>query len=243
MELILFAIQHDWMVLLPILVCSIVTVGIFLERLYFYRQNNRDVVQFIHRLQRELQRGSLENAQILCAQLGGVIGEVAEEGVRILAEHKEGFDRAYDITTNLAISRLEKFLSVVGTIATISPYLGLFGTVVRILLTFGDLSKASNAAGAPQIMFGIGSALIATAFGLLVAIIAVALNNYFRSEVARYENDFQLLKLLFLSFAEQDGDVSSLQQATRSAASVNQTPGGFGRPSSSSMAAPERGGF
>ena len=89
-----------------------------------------------------------------------------------------------------------------GTIATIAPYLGLFGTVVRILLTFGDLSKAGGQTGAPEIMFGIGSALIATAFGLGVAIAAVALNNYFQSIVNRYEDDFQLLKLLFLSFAD-----------------------------------------
>lgn len=202
MELIWFAITNDWAVLIPILICSVLTVGVAIERWYFYNKNKRDVVQFIHRLQRELQRGSLENAQLLSAQLGGVIGEVSEEGIRVLAEQKGEFDRSYDITTNLACRKLEKNLSILGTIATIAPYLGLFGTVVRILFTFGDLSKAGNASGAPEIMFGIGSALIATAFGLGVAIAAVALNNYFQTIVNRYEDDFQLMKLLFLSFAD-----------------------------------------
>jgi biopolymer transport protein ExbB len=202
MDLILFAIQHDWFVLLPILACSILTVGVWIERTVFYNRNKRDVVQFIHRLQRELQRSSLESAQLLSSQLGGVIGEVAEEGIRVLGEQKSGFDRSYDITTNLAARKLEKNLSILGTIATISPYLGLFGTVVRILFTFGDLSKAGSASGAPEIMFGIGSALIATAFGLIVAITAVAVNNHFQTIVARYEDDFQLMKLLFLSFVD-----------------------------------------
>ncbi|HEY9746729.1 MAG TPA: MotA/TolQ/ExbB proton channel family protein [Oculatellaceae cyanobacterium] len=204
MELIQFAIVNDWFVLLPIVACSILTLAVAIERWTFYKKNRRDVVQFIHRLQRELQRGSLENSQLLSSQLGGIIGEVSEEGVRVLAEQPESFERSYDITAALASRKLEKNLSVLGTIATISPYLGLFGTVVRILLTFGEMSKtAGDAGGAPQIMFGIGSALIATAFGLAVAIAAVALNNYFQSIVNRYEDDFQLLKLLFLSFADE----------------------------------------
>lgn len=203
MELIQFAIINDWFVLLPIVACSVLTIAVAIERWVFYKKNRRDVVQFIHRLQRELQRGSLENSQLLSSQLGGIIGEVSEEGVRVLAEQPESFERSYDITAALASRKLEKNLSILGTIATISPYLGLFGTVVRILLTFGEMSKVGGEAGAPQIMFGIGSALIATAFGLAVAIASVAMNNYFQSIVNRYEDDFQLLKLLFLSFADE----------------------------------------
>jgi biopolymer transport protein ExbB len=203
MDMILFAIQHDWAVLLPILLCSILTIAVAVERYGFYNKNRRDVVQFVHRMQRELQRDSLENAQILSSQLGGIIGEVSEEGVRVLGEQNAGFERSFDITSALATRKLEKNLSILGTIATIAPYLGLFGTVVRILFTFGDLSRVAGAASSSnQIMFGIGSALIATAFGLGVAIAAVALNNYFQSIVSRYEDDFQLLKLLFLSFVD-----------------------------------------
>jgi len=213
MDLITFAIFHDWAVLLPIVACSILTVAVAIERKFFYDKNKRDVVQFIHRLQRELQRGSLENSQMLSGQLGGIIGEVSEEGIRVLSEQPESFERSYDITAALASRKLEKNLPVLGTIATIAPYLGLFGTVVRILLTFGDLSSAGGQTGAPQIMFGIGSALIATAFGLGVAIAAVALNNYFQSIVNRYEDDFQLLKLLFLSFADDRERLSVRQGA------------------------------
>jgi biopolymer transport protein ExbB len=202
MDLILFAITNDWPVLLPILFSSVLIIAVIFERNAFYGKNRRDVVQFVHRMQRELQRDSLENAQILSGQLGGIIGEVAEEGVRVLGEQNAGFERSFDITTALATRKLEKNLSILGTVATIAPYLGLFGTVVRILFTFGDLSKAGAATNSAQIMFGIGSALIATAFGLGVAIAAVAMNNYFQSIVNRYEDDFQLLKLLFLSFVD-----------------------------------------
>jgi biopolymer transport protein ExbB len=203
MDLITFALKNDWPVLLPIVLCSILTIGVAIERFSFYKKNQRDVVQFIHRLQRELQRGSLENAQLVNSQLGGLIGEVSEEGIRILGESPDNFERSYDITVALASRKLEKNLPVLGTIATIAPYLGLFGTVFRILLTFGEMAKTTSQAGAPEIMFGIGSALIATAVGLGVAISSVALNNYFQTVANRFEDDFQLLKLLFLSFADE----------------------------------------
>lgn len=202
MDLIWFAIRHDWAVLLPIIICSLLVVAVALERWRYYHKNERNVVDFFHTLQQELQRNNLQAAVTASRELGGVLGEVSEEGVRAMAERREGFDRSFDIASALVARKLERNLPILGTIATIAPYLGLFGTVVRILITFGEMSRATGGAGAPEIMFGIGSALIATAFGLGVAILAVALNNYFQAIVTRFEDDFQLLKLLFLSFVD-----------------------------------------
>jgi len=213
MELFLHAIKQDWGVLLPILLCSILVVAVVINRFSFYNKNKRDVIQFIQRLQRELGRNNLEGAQILSAQLGGVIGDVAEEGIRVLSEQKKEFARSFDISTSLAVRKLEKHLTVLGTIGGVAPFLGLFATVVRILYTFQDLASQGNQSAA--VAMGIGSALIATAFGLGVAIVAVVFYNSFQTVVRRYEDDFQLLKLLFLSFADSDQVMEkNIQQAT-----------------------------
>lgn len=204
MDLIYFAIRHDWPVLLPIVASSIVLLAVTLERWWFYRSNNCDVNTFIKGLDRELDRG-LEDAFRFCVKSRGIVGEVAAEGVRILAERRHRFEQSFDIAASLAARRLEDHLWVLSTIATIAPYLGLFGTVVRILLTFGEMAKTSGSGGSAQeIMFGIGSALIATACGLAVAIIAVAINNNFRTVVVQFEDDFQLTKLLLLAESEPD---------------------------------------
>jgi len=200
MELLLNSIKMDWPVLLPILVCSILLMAVAINRFSFYNLNKRDVVQFIHRLQKELQKDKLDGAQNLSSQLGGVIGEVAEEGVRILSDQNGDFSRSFDISANLATRKLEKHLTILGTIGGVAPFLGLFGTVVRILYTFQDLAQQGNQSAA--VANGIASALIATAMGLGVAIVAVILYNSFQTIVKRYEDDFQLLKLLFLSFAD-----------------------------------------
>ena len=211
MELLLHSIGQDWAVLLPILICSILVVAVAINRFAFYAKNKRDVVLFIPKLQRELAKNNLSSAQTLSEQLGGVIGEVSEEAVRIFAEQKKGFSRSFDIAANLATRKLESHLTILGTIGGVAPFLGLFGTVVRILYTFQDLATQGNQSAA--VAMGIGSALIATAFGLGVAIVAVIFYNYFQSTVKRYEDDFQLIKLLFLSFTDSAEEQTAASQS------------------------------
>ena len=86
MELLLKSIEMDWPVLLPIFVCSILTVAVAINRFSYYNSNKRDVVQFIPKLQRELAKNDLNGAQNISIQLGGVLGEVTEEAVRIFKE-------------------------------------------------------------------------------------------------------------------------------------------------------------
>ncbi len=203
MELLIHSIKLDWPVLLPILICSILTIGVALNRWAFYNDNKRDIVSFIRRLRSELVKNNLNGAQMLSTQLGGVTGELAEEGIRILEEQtgENDFAASFDISTSLAVRKLEQYLPILGTIGGVAPFLGLFGTVVRILYTFQDLATQGNQSAA--VAMGIGSALIATAFGLGVAIVAVILYNTFQSIVARYESDFQLMKLLFLTYSDK----------------------------------------
>ncbi|MFM7390051.1 MAG: MotA/TolQ/ExbB proton channel family protein [Vampirovibrionales bacterium] len=198
-SLLLYSIQHDWMVLLPIVAASVLVGMVAIERSKYFNENQRDLESFVQRLQRELYQQKYDNASLVAEQLGGLYGQITQEGVTLLQHQPQRFTQAFEITIGLALRKLEKGLNLLGTVGTVAPYLGLFGTVVRILLTFGDMAKATGGNGAEQVMFGIGSALIATAFGLGVAILAVVLNNHFRNQVEAFENDFQLIKLVLLS--------------------------------------------
>ncbi len=206
MDLLLRAMIEDIWIVAPILLCSFLTIGVVINRAYYYHKNKRDVVLFIPKLQKELARNNLDSAQNLCVQLGGIVGEVSEEAVRIFTEQKSGFSRSFDIAAALATRKLETHLTILGTIGGVCPFLGLFGTVVRILYTFQDLALQGNQSAA--VATGIASALIATALGLGVAIVAVIFYNYFQSIVKRFEDDFQLIKLLFLSFVDNNDEVT-----------------------------------
>ena len=206
MELMLTAIVQDWAVLTPIFICSILVVYVAINRLVYYKKNKRNISEFIPSLQKALVKNNIASAQRASVQLGGIISEMVDEALRIYTEQKAGFSRAYDISSSLATRKLERHLTILGTIGGVAPFLGLFGTVVRILYTFQDLATQGNQSAA--VATGIASALIATALGLGVAIIAVILFNYFQTVVARFESDFKLIKLVFLSFIDSDEEVN-----------------------------------
>ena len=205
MELLIESIKMDWPVLLPIFICSILVLAVVFNRWSYFRKNKRDISIYMRELNRELESNDLRAAQDTALRCGGVVGEVIEEAVRIFNEQKKGFSRAFDISATLATRKLESNLTILGTIGGVAPFLGLFGTVVRILLTFKEMASAGHAAQAADVMYGIGSALIATAFGLGVAIVAVIFFNLFQSVVKHFENDFNLIKLLFLNYVDSEG--------------------------------------
>ena len=195
-----FAIEHDWPVLLPIALCSIAAIGVTLERLWYFMANNRGVSRFLDQFEKQLLRSGVGETRQWVEHKNGIVPHMASEGLRIAEEHPERFDTLYEVASSLAARQLTRGMVILGTIATVSPYLGLFGTVVRILMTFGELANAQGGgADSSSIMFGIGSALIATAFGLAVAIFAVAMNNYLHSIAEGFIKDFELVKLLCLS--------------------------------------------
>jgi biopolymer transport protein ExbB len=211
MNLLWTSMMMDWPVLLPILICSILVVAVIINRFSFYKKNKRDISLFIPRLQKELVKNNLDGAQNLALQCGGVVGNITEEAIRIYSEQKSGFSRAFDISASLTTRQLESHLTILGTIGGVAPFLGLFGTVVRILFTFQDLAAQGNQSAA--VASGIASALIATAMGLGVAIVAVIFYNSFQSIVKRYEDDFQLIKLLFLSFVDSNDESTTPSSA------------------------------
>jgi len=188
----------DWFASIPITICSVLNMAVIFERYLYYQKNRRDVSAFIHQLQRELERNQLQAAQATCSRLGGVVGEVAEEGVRLMAEQKEEFSKAFDITVGLVTRKLQKYLSILGTIGATAPFIGLFGTVVGVVFTLDQLGVGGG--GTPVVVVGVAKALIATGYGLIVAILAVVFNNIYTNTVKRFDDDFLLLKLLFMSF-------------------------------------------
>ena len=214
--------QNDLISSIPITISSILVFAVVIERYFFYNRNNRDISAFIQSLQKQLEKGNLEAAQMLAAQLNSVTGEVAEEGVRLLAVQKEDFSKAYDITVAIVVRKLQKFLPILGTVGAIAPFLGLFGTVSGVIKALFRMAQGSE--GASLTMIGeISNALIATGYGLFIAIIAVVANNLFNNIVKRYNDDFMLLKLLFMSFANAEFDLSGVRYEEEAYSMAGQT--------------------
>ena len=193
--------QADMISSIPITICSIAIIAVILERAVFFNRNSCNISLLLNSLQESLEKGNLDHARSVALNTHSITGEVAEEGIRLLAVNKEDFSRAYDVTTYIVVRRLQRWLGILATVGAIAPFLGLFGTVSGVIKALYRMSLGSGS-GSLEMIGEISNALIATGYGLAIAIIAVVFNNYYNNIVKKFENDFQLLKLLFMSFME-----------------------------------------
>ncbi|MDO5765472.1 MAG: MotA/TolQ/ExbB proton channel family protein [Elusimicrobiales bacterium] len=115
-------------------------------------------------------------------------------------------EKLADNVIDWEISKLQRRLTVLGTLGSITPFIGLFGTVIGVMHAFKDLATSAAAnAGASVVAAGIAEALINTAAGLFVAIPAVIAYNYFLSKTNYFAKELENAANEFI-FRQNDGD-------------------------------------
>lgn len=190
----------------PLILCSVIALAIIGERLWSLRQN---VVlpknMLVHAVQAYRQNGVTPQ---LLAQLATTapLGQILAAGLRnekhTPAVMKESIEEAGHV---VAID-LERFLTTLGTIAAISPLLGLFGTVIGMIEIFGSQSPTGGGGNPLVLAHGISIALYNTAFGLVVAVPSMVFYRYFRTRVDALlvEMQMQAVKLVEIIHGERD---------------------------------------
>ncbi|MBN2038633.1 MAG: MotA/TolQ/ExbB proton channel family protein [Spirochaetes bacterium] len=180
-----------WVMILPIILCSVIALAVIIERLVFYKRINFDYTLIIGNVSDFIKANQLDKASILCERYGGVIIRIIKTAISNLNDNKE---RVITEASEKAVKGIEKNVNILATIATIAPMLGLLGTVTGMMKSFSGLSKIGPAAH-DLLAYGIAEALITTALGLIVAIpslifynIMVARVEYYIKEVERVAN-------------------------------------------------------
>jgi biopolymer transport protein ExbB/TolQ len=199
-------IGSEWVLYLLVFL-SITSVTVIFERYRFYREANRGLLEFRGQVRSAALQGRWDDArQAAQKRMESRIGlspDLEAEMVEQLIQHhasESGSKRSSpEILGELARDsvmrsrlRWDRNLSILATIGSNAPFIGLFGTVLGIIKAFHDLSH--QAAGAQAVTSGISEALVATAFGLLVAIPAVVAFNFFQRKVRSALAEAEALK-------------------------------------------------
>lgn len=191
-------IFHAEWVLYLLIVMSVVSVGVMIERALFFRRHRIDIDTVRSQLKTHLVRGDFHGAAELLSGYDSLETNVVLCGLR---EHDTGPDSVEDLIRGAEAKeklRYNKWLSFLATVGSNSPFIGLFGTVLGIIRAFADLGADMGGAGG-SVMAGISEALIATAVGLLVAIPAVIAYNAFSGRVKTVVANSELLSRTLLS--------------------------------------------
>ena len=174
---ILAVIVKGGLIMIPLLAASLIAVTVIIERLFFWRSlRSHEVDRTILALVAE---GDVKQALEVASASRHPVGRVLHAGIQ--SRHVSP-SIAMQAAAQAELRQLRRYLPVLDTIITLAPLLGLLGTITGMISAFGIVSEAGL--GQPHaITGGIAEALIATATGLLVAIVTLIPYNYFRSRV------------------------------------------------------------
>ena len=166
----------------PIILASIVAAAIFLERLWTLQAKRVIPAELTEKVWRWVESDQLQDKHIVALAQSSPLGQILAAGLANRNRERAIIKEAIEDTGRHVVHELERFLTALGTIASMSPLLGLLGTVSGMIRTFNDITD--QGVGNPQILAGgISEALVSTAAGLVVAIPALICYRYLRSRV------------------------------------------------------------
>lgn len=177
--------------MIPLTFCSILIVAIIIERLWSFRKINIDVEELLYKIQNSLIRDNVMEAVNLCEMIRGPLPSIFKEGLLKYDRSKEEIIEVLDRARAVEVMDLKRYIWMLGTIGSVAPFIGLFGTVLGIIRAFRDIG-ITGTGGIDVVAAGIAEALIATAGGLIVAIIAVVVYNYFVVKVNSIAEEFRI---------------------------------------------------
>ncbi|MCB0692366.1 MAG: MotA/TolQ/ExbB proton channel family protein [Saprospiraceae bacterium] len=154
-----------------LLILSFMAVYIFVERYLSIKRAGKVDENFINNIRASVAAGNIEGAKALCRNTDSPVARMIEKGLMRIGKPLRDIDAAIENVGNLELFKLEKNLSTLASIAGAAPMIGFFGTVTGMILAFYKMATEQNVT--PDVLAGgIYQALITTAFGLLIGIVA-----------------------------------------------------------------------
>jgi biopolymer transport protein ExbB len=169
-------------VMVPIILASIIAAAIFLERLWTLQQRRVLPTELTDKVWKWVEQRQIQDKHIVALQQNSPLGKILAAGLANRHRERSIIKEAIEDTGRHVVHELERFIGMLGTIASVSPLLGLLGTVVGVIRTFNAIE--TQGVGNPAALGGgIAEALITTAAGLTVAIPALLAYKYLRGRV------------------------------------------------------------
>ena len=197
---ILSIIEKGGILMYPIIFCSVLMLGIAIERSYSLRRKNIINHEFLNHIRTHWNWKDIQKGLQLCNAYDNSLARILKVGLLRFGGKVDEIERAIEGAGQHEASLLNSNLRVLGAVANITPMLGLLGTVFGMIKAFNVISQTGT--GNPGLVAsGISEALITTAAGMMVGIPALSLYHFFRGKIDRYvfemeEISFQLMEEL-----------------------------------------------
>ena len=188
--------------MIPILICSVIALAVFLERLWSLRSNHTLPRAMVDRVGELVQRGRIEEAMARCRNSKSPLSRVIMTALINAGHSREIVKEAVEEVWRSEAAYLERYVGVLGTVANVSPLLGLLGTVSGMIKAFTVIS-VQGVGNPASLAGGISEALITTAAGLTAAIPSFLAYRYFLGKVDRTVLEWEQISIHFVDLVKE----------------------------------------
>ncbi len=190
-------------IMIPIVLLSLVTIYIFVERLLVLRDAARQDDTFMQRIKDYIHVGDIDSALNLCKKNPTPVARLVEKGITRLGRPMNDVLVAIENVGNIEVAKLERRFTWIATTAAGAPMLGFLGTVTGMVNAFYSMAAAGEAADITTLSSGIYEALVTTVAGLVVGIIAMFAYNYLVSRVNTVVNQLEASTMEFMDLLNE----------------------------------------
>ena len=191
------------LVMVPLLLCSVISLSIVVERGLSLRRNRILKYDVLQRIEELLRDRKIPEASTLCKRFPSSMTRILLAAILNHDKSRQEIKEIIEDAGRQEVPVLERYLTILGTIASISVLLGLLGTVTGMIRTFNSIAALGY--GHPEALAsGISEALVATATGLAIAIPTLVLYNFFTSKVDSLVIEMEKNSLRMLSILKRD---------------------------------------
>lgn len=190
-------------IMIPLLLLSLLTIYIFVERLLVIRKAAREDHSFMERIKDYIHDGDIDSALKLCEKTDTPYARLIEKGITRLGRPMNDVLVTIENVGNIEIANLEKGFPWLSTTAAGAPMIGFLGTVTGMVRAFYNMASAGNSADITTLSGGIYEALVTTVAGLVVGIIALFAYNYLVARVDGVMNQLEAKTMEFMDLLNE----------------------------------------
>lgn len=194
-------LREGGVLMIPLLICSVLMVYVFVERFMAIRKASPDDAQFIHRVREQVSEGNLKGAKALCRNTATPEARMIEKGISRIGKPIDQIERSMEATGKLEIYQLEKNLSILSTIASIAPMFGFLGTIFGMLILFFDIQHKGFEIN--SIAGGIYTKMVTSAVGLIIGLLSYVAYRYLNAQINRAVYRMEAASAEFLDILQE----------------------------------------
>lgn len=190
-------------VMIPLLLLSAAAIAIFVERVLTIKKSSKTPSGLLNQVKSLVTEGKIDQAKMICSQNETPIAKMLEKGVSRIGSPLKNIEVSIENVGKVEIYRLEKNLSLLATISGAAPMIGFLGTVTGMIQAFIAIAQEEGSVSPKLLSEGIYEAMITTAVGLSVGIIAYLGYNYLVTQVQKVIHKMEYTSVEFIDLLQE----------------------------------------